>query len=103
MTISLITFDLGHTVMNERLDNEVPIERRPVHLMPGVDDALQRLTHSCALWASTRGTREKEVRAWLDRAGLERRFEWVITSVDAGCRKPAPEFFAYAYWEPRDG
>jgi GNAT superfamily N-acetyltransferase len=36
------------------------------------------------------------VRAWLDRAGFGHRFEWVITSPDAGHRKPAPEFFAYA-------
>src|SRR5207249_1202318 len=29
-------------------------------------------------------------------ADLGRFFQWVITSVDAGVRKPAPQFFQYA-------
>ena len=36
------------------------------------------------------------MRGWLDRGGLGRFFQCVITSVDAGTRKPAPEFFQYA-------
>ncbi len=36
------------------------------------------------------------MRGWLDRAGLGHFFQWVITSVDAGVRKPAPGFFEYA-------
>ncbi len=39
---------------------------------------------------------EPDVRVWLDRAGLGSFFRWVVTSVDAGARKPAPEFFDYA-------
>ena len=49
-----------------------------------------------ALWANTRVATETDVRAWLERAGLGRLFRWVITSVDAGARKPAPQFFLYA-------
>ena len=37
-----------------------------------------------------------DVRRWLERAGLSALFRWVITSVDAGARKPAPQFFQYA-------
>jgi putative hydrolase of the HAD superfamily len=96
MDISAIAFDLGHTLMDERLDTDEPIERRAVHLMPGAGEAVRSLTFPLALWANTHGAREGEVRAWLERAGLGHRFDWVITSPDAGYRKPAPEFFAYA-------
>ena len=40
--------------------------------------------------------RETTVRGWLHRAGLGPLFKWVVTSVDARARKPAPEFFQYA-------
>ena len=33
------------------------------------------------------------MRGWLERAGLSALFRWVITSVDARARKPAPQFF----------
>ena len=36
------------------------------------------------------------MRGWLARAGLGPLFRWVVTSVDAGARKPAPQFFQYA-------
>jgi phosphoglycolate phosphatase-like HAD superfamily hydrolase/GNAT superfamily N-acetyltransferase len=96
MTLELIAFDLGHTLMREGADGDVPIERRPIHLMPGVEKALGGLAHPLALWTNTGGARQDEVRAWLDRTGFGHRFDWVITSPDAGYRKPAPEFFAYA-------
>jgi putative hydrolase of the HAD superfamily len=54
------------------------------------------LTLPLAVWANTRVVAEAAVRAWLDRAGLGPLFHWVITSVDAGVRKPEPEFFQYA-------
>src|SRR5437667_1143140 len=94
--MNAIAFDLGHTLMDERKDAHIPIEARPVHLMPGVADVLPALPLPLALWANTRVAREPEVRAWLDRAGLNALFRWVVTSVDAGARKPAPVFFDYA-------
>jgi HAD superfamily hydrolase (TIGR01509 family) len=96
MKLSAIAFDLGHTLMDERRDIDVPIEVRPVHLMPGVADVLPRLEVPLAVWGNTSVAREAEVRRWLERAGLGSLFTWVITSVDAGARKPSPAFFAYA-------
>ena len=91
-----VAFDWGHTVMDERRDADTPLPVRPVHLMPGVADVLPRIAVPLALWANTRVDGEAAVRQWLERAGLNRLFRWVVTSVDAGARKPAPEFFEYA-------
>jgi putative hydrolase of the HAD superfamily len=53
-----------------------------------------------AVWANTRAADETGVRCRLRDAKIERYFSSVITSVDAGFRKPAPEFFqlALANW-----
>jgi len=94
--VRAIAFDLGHTLMDERADAHIPIETRPAHLMPGVAEVLPQLPVPLALWANTRVATEKDVRAWLRRAELEQLFQWVVTSVDAGVRKPAPAFFEHA-------
>jgi FMN phosphatase YigB (HAD superfamily) len=91
-----VAFDWGHTVMDERRDADVPLDVRPVHLMPGVSEVLPEIALPLALWANTRAAADVEVRGWLERANLSRLFRWVITSVDAGARKPAPQFFQYA-------
>lgn len=88
----LIAFDFGHTLVDERL----PLETEPVALMPGVLNAVQNISLPLAVWANTRNAGEAAVRKWLGRAGLNRFFVSVITSVDAGARKPAPQFFQYA-------
>ena len=91
-----VAFDWGHTVMDERRDADMALSLRPIHLMPGVPEVLPRIALPLALWANTRVDAESDVRAWLERAGLNHLFRWVITSVDAGARKPAPEFFDHA-------
>jgi HAD superfamily hydrolase (TIGR01509 family) len=96
MSLRAVAFDLGHTLMDERRDQHLPIDARPVHLMPGVSEVVPALTLPLAVWANTRVAADADVRAWLDRAGLGRFFRWVITSVDVGVRKPAPQFFQSA-------
>ena len=96
MPLKAVAFDLGHTVMDECRDRNVPLHVRAVHLMPGAAAVLPQIALPLALWANTRVATETDVRGWLERAGLGRFFRWVITSVDAGARKPAPEFFQYA-------
>jgi FMN phosphatase YigB (HAD superfamily) len=91
-----IAFDLGHTLMDERRDAHVPIGTRPVHLMAGVVEVLDRVELPIGVWANTSVAAEADVRGWLRRARIDRRVRWVVTSVDAGARKPAPEFFRYA-------
>ena len=96
MTLKAVAFDWGNTVMDEYRDGDVPLDVRPIHLMPGVADVLPQVALPLALWANTATARETDLRGWLDRAGLGRFFRWVITSVDAGARKPSPAFFEFA-------
>ena len=96
MRLKVVAFDLGHTLMDERRGRDLPIQQRPIHLMPGVAEVLPQIALPLALWANTRVAVESDVRRWLDRAGLSPLFHSVITSVDAGVRKPAPAFFQYA-------
>jgi len=96
MLLKAVAFDWGHTVVDENRDVDIPLDVRPVHLMPGVSEVLPRIALPLALWANTRLAREYGVRMWLRRAGLDHVFRWVMTSVDAGARKPTPQFFEYA-------
>ena len=96
MPFKAIAFDWGHTIMDERRDDDIPVHARPVHLMPGAAAVLPHIALPLALWANTHVAAETEVRGWLERAGLNNLFKWVITSVDAGARKPKPQFFQYA-------
>jgi putative hydrolase of the HAD superfamily len=82
--------------MDESRDGDIPLDVRPVHLMPGVSAVLPQIALPLALWANTRVAAEADVRRWLERAGLNGLFRWVITSVDVGARKPAPRFFEFA-------
>ena len=70
MLLKAIAFDWGHTLMDERRDEHIPLDTRPIHLMPGVADVLPQLTLPLALWANTRVAQKTVVRGWLDRAGL---------------------------------
>jgi FMN phosphatase YigB (HAD superfamily) len=90
--LKLVAFDFGHTLIDER----VPLETDAPTLMPGARDAVSRIALPMAVWANTRQADETDVRRCLERLDLNRFFCSVITSVDAGARKPARRFFEYA-------
>jgi len=94
--IRVVAFDFGHTLVDEEKDASVPLESRPVHLMPEVPEILLRIPVPMAVWANTRTATGSDLQRFLDRAGIGRFFAWVVTSVDAGFRKPAPQFFDFA-------
>src|SRR5215467_8372728 len=94
--IKAVVFDLGHTIMDELRQQDIPLRSRPVRLMPGVLEALPRIPMSKGIWANTRRASEAGVWHWLRRAGIQCHFDFVVTSVDAGCRKPDRRFFDYA-------
>jgi putative hydrolase of the HAD superfamily len=91
-----VMFDFGHTIMDELKGREIPLASRPVWLMPGIPDILPHIRFKMGIWANTKVAREHDVRLWLKRARINDYFEWVITSVDAGARKPSRRFFSYA-------
>ncbi len=95
-SMKVLALDWGHTLMDERRDRDIPLDARPAHLMPGARDTLAALPIPLAVWANTSQGDERHVRAWLTRAGLDGVFTWVITSADAGARKPSARFFAFA-------
>src|SRR5262245_7168446 len=94
--ITAVIFDFGHTIMDELHRRDVPLRSRPVRLMPGVREALPRIPITKGIWANTKRAGEAGIRHWLKRAGIECHFDFVATSVDAGCRKPDRRFFEFA-------
>jgi FMN phosphatase YigB (HAD superfamily) len=96
MAIRAVAFDFGHTLVDEQKDASIPLESRPVHLMPEVSEILPHISMPLAVWANTRTATGSDLQQFLDRAGIGRFFAWAVTSVDAGFRKPAPEFFDFA-------
>ena len=94
--IKAVAFDFGHTLIDEQRDGNIPLDARPIHLMPGVSEILPQIGIAMAVWANTRIATGAHLLRFLDRAGIGHFFAWVITSVDAGFRKPAPEFFDFA-------
>jgi FMN phosphatase YigB (HAD superfamily) len=96
MVIRAVAFDFGHTLVDEQKDASIPLELRPIHLMPGVSEILPHIRIPLAVWANTHTATGSDVQHFLDRAGIGRFFAWIVTSVDAGFRKPAPQFFDFA-------
>lgn len=94
MPLKAIAFDVGHTLIDERIDaaSFVP----PVQLMPHVHEVLPQIHLPMAAWSNTKSARAAEVRQLLRAAGIEQFFRWIITSIDAGFRKPDREFFRFA-------
>ena len=92
----MITFDLGHTILDEERDRQVELSVRPAFPMPGVMDALPQIRLPMGIWANTTAATADDVRQWLRRAALHHFFSCILTSTDAGYRKPDRRFFVHA-------
>jgi len=92
--IRALAFDLGHTLIDERLE-------LGIRLMPRVAETLPQLKLPMAIWANTHEMGARGVAGILRQAGIEAFFSVIVTSVDAKFRKPSREFFEYALaqWE----
>src|SRR5690242_214716 len=94
MPLKLVAFDVGHTLIDEGID--AATFAGPVRPMPDVREALLQIQLPMAAWSNTRSAREADVRRLLAAADIGEFFTWVVTSVDAGSRKPHPDFFRFA-------
>ena len=93
--LKAVMFDFGHTIIDELKERHVPVASRSVRLMPGLPGILPQIKLKMGIWANS-DAGEQELRLWLRRARINEYFEWVITSEDAGARKPSRRFFSYA-------
>jgi HAD superfamily hydrolase (TIGR01662 family) len=91
--LDAVILDFGHTIMDELQYRDVPLRSRPIRLMPGVEQTLPRIPLKLGIWANTKRAREAGLRQWLRRAGIDIYFTWVVTSAEAGYRKPDSRFF----------
>lgn len=94
MPLKLVAFDVGHTLIDEGID--AAAFAGPVRPMDGVREALLQIKVPMAAWSNTRSAREADVRRLLAAAGIGQFFTWIVTSVDAGSRKPHRDFFQFA-------
>lgn len=94
--LKAVMFDFGHTIMDEFAGQKIPLSLRPVRLMPGLPSILPHIPLKMGIWANAKHAKEHGLRLWLKRAGINDYFEWVVTSVEAGARKPDRRFFSYA-------
>jgi len=70
MVIRAVAFDFGHTLVDEQQDALIPLESRPIHLMPDVSEVLPRITAPLAVWANTREAAGAELQNFLNRGGI---------------------------------
>jgi len=94
--IIAVIFDFGHTIMDELSYRELPLRSRPVRLMPGVVETLSQISVTNGIWANTKRASQSGIRNWLRRGHIDHHFKWVVTSIDAGHRKPDRGFFDFA-------
>ena len=94
MPLKLVAFDVGHTLIDEGID--AATFAGPVRPMRDVREALRLIQLPMAAWSNTRSAREADVRRLLAAADIDHFFTWVVTSVDAGSRKPHRDFFQFA-------
>ena len=94
MPLKLVAFDVGHTLIDEGID--AATFAAPVRPMDGVREALVQIQLPMAAWSNTRSAREADVRRLLEAADIGQFFTWIVTSVDAGSRKPHRDFFQFA-------
>lgn len=92
--LKLVAFDVGHTLIDESID--AANFHLPVRLMPHVEQILPQIPLPMAVWSNTRSAREADVRRLLAAGGIEHFFTSIVTSVDAGYRKPDTRFFRFA-------
>ena len=87
--IKAILFDLGDTLIAE-LDGPADVDTTEFKVLDDVAEVLQKLKsgYKLAIVSNTYSWGDKDVSSALSRKDLTRFFDAIVTSVDAGSRKP---------------
>jgi len=96
--IKALLFDLGDTLIYERVDDITSLDKMTLHLRPHAAEILERLSplFKIGLVSDTNLSHESSVRFALRKLGVEEFFSAVVTSTDVGITKPNPNIFLEA-------
>jgi putative hydrolase of the HAD superfamily len=95
--LKAIFFDLGDTLIVEQ-DGKY-LGEAPFDAVPQAEEtliAMKQKGFKVGIITNTTISRENDVRKTLRQLGLESYFDFIVTSVDAGCEKPDGRIFSIA-------
>ena len=95
MKITGIVFDLGNTIIEQRVDSDVPLDAMELKLLPDAKEVIAELSSlfKMGLLSNTTQTSAVGVRVALERLSIGRYFQHVVTSFDVGREKPDASMF----------
>src|ERR1035441_4284205 len=95
MAITAILFDLGNTLVEQRVDSDKPLDRMRLVLLPGVKETLPILytKYKLAVLSNTSRSKAANVTEALEKLSVRRYFSEIVTSIDVGAEKPNPRIF----------
>jgi putative hydrolase of the HAD superfamily len=96
--IKAIFFDLGDTLVIEEDVENKHLWEVELHKVPYLDGVLQELKkrYKLGIITNTSTSTEEHVRSALQKIGIERYFDTIVTSVDVGYEKPDKRIFLVA-------
>lgn len=96
--IKAVFFDLGDTLICEEVVGKMSLREAKLEKVPYVDHVLEKLRekYKLGLITNTTTSRDEDVRYALQKIGIEKYFDVILTSVDANSRKPDEKIFQIA-------
>jgi HAD superfamily hydrolase (TIGR01662 family) len=93
--LKAVVFDLGNTLIQQQIDRRRPLDRMNLQLLPGAVQTLEALRPrlKLGLLSNTVQSTSRQVALALEKLGIAHFFDYILTSVDAGIRKPDPQIF----------
>jgi putative hydrolase of the HAD superfamily len=95
MKIKAIIFDLGNTLIQQKVDSEKTLAEMELKLLPGVKQVLEDLSknYPLALLTNTTQSTQNNVKMALVKLSIDKYFKTIVTSFDVGIEKPALKMF----------
>ncbi len=95
MVIKAIIFDLGNTLIEQKVDSDKTLDQMELKLFPAVKQVLKALSqrYRLALLTNTKQSTRKHVWLALSKLSIADYFEAIVTSFDLGAEKPDAKMF----------